>query len=187
MFKPFLKRDVIASIEKVSVVGISKEWIWSLIKSYMRNGKGVIHCRVFANNIYHQMYSQFNTMHQTLCQTVQSELTFSAPNQKFFRTRVIRLYNPEAKEMATHYVVWHVWPKVMCNTGMIFFGDVIMQVNGRPISILSESDVQRLWAGRSSVDVIVLSVSVLRRKDLQEAAQELNDVLAMKIKKVISL
>lgn len=162
------------AIEKVWLNGQPLKHIDALFDNLMRGKRtGRFHCQVFANNVFRFAHSHLNTALSMITTKVPVELTLTAGSNRkkgFVRTHILKLWNPESKEFVPNHVIMNISPSLTVSAGgTIFYGDVLTQVNGKDTAGMSVAEVQRQLTSRSPIQVTIVELSVLRRKDLHEA------------------
>ncbi|XP_018494812.1 uncharacterized protein LOC108864183 [Galendromus occidentalis] len=169
--------DIMVSIEKSSLIGSSMEQISAILRSRMKKTKGTIKCQVLRNNIFRHAYTDRVRAFENVTRSPQADVTLSSPRSKYFQTRILKLWNQEARDFIGFHVVIFVHPDVTPSDGhtMIFYGDVLLQLNGHDVSHVDPAEVERLYRDRPSIGVVFYQTSVLRRKDLHEAGIEETD------------
>lgn len=159
------------SIDKTRVIGMSLDKIFGIMKQCMRKPEGKIRCQVLKNNIFRSAYAERSEVHKHVTQSSLADVTLTSSKCTYFKTKLLKLWNPEARDFEGYHVVNFVHPTVAPSEGntMIFFGDVLMQLNGHDVSHVEPGEIQRLYDGKPSISVVFHETSVLRRKDLHEA------------------
>lgn len=174
--KSFVLRvgDIVVSIDKCSVIGLSLDKVSAILRKSMKKSKGKIRCQVLKNNIFRHAYADRPKAFENVIQCPVADVTLRSFKCKYFKTKILKLWNQEAKDFIGFHVVIFVHPDVSSSDDntMIFYGDVLLQLNGHDVSHIDAIEIGRLYQDKPCIGVVFYETSVLRRKDLHEANLE---------------
>lgn len=161
--------DIVVTVEKNRLVGLSMDRVMAVLKHCMKKSEGTLRCQVFANNVFRYSLANFDGALAMVNACPSSETTLSSARCNFLKTHVLKLWNSDLKDFVSVHVVIFVYPDVSGDgTHMIFYGDILQQLNGHDVSFIDAIEVEKLWQDRTSISVKYHELSVLRRKDLHE-------------------